>query len=50
MLYNFIGLIYVIIAGIFRYKIKGDLSEEKEEQKSLSDNEKNKNNEEKNNI
>ena len=50
MLYNFIGLIYVIIAGIFRYKIKGDLSQEKEEQKSLSDNEKNKNNDEKNNI
>ena len=27
MCYNFVGLIYVIIAGIFRYRIKGDLSE-----------------------
>ena len=39
--YNFIGLIYVIIAGIFRYKIKGDLSEEKEENKNLINNENN---------
>jgi len=31
MVYNFIGLIYVIIAGIFRFRIKGDLSESKEE-------------------
>ena len=25
--YNFVGLLFVIIAGIFRYRIKGDLSE-----------------------
>ena len=39
--YNFVGLLFVIIAGIFRYRIKGDLSEnptneekdEKEEEK-----------------
>jgi len=39
--YNFIGLMWVIIAGIFRYKIKGDLSEKKEEKNNLIDDEKN---------
>ena len=29
--YNFIGLLFVIIAGVFRLKIKGDLSDGKEE-------------------
>ena len=29
--YNFVGLIFVIISGIFRYAIKGDLSENNEE-------------------
>ena len=37
--YNFIGLFYVIIAGIFRFKIKGDLSENKEEKDRLIENE-----------
>ena len=39
MLYNLIGLLFIIIAGISRFKIKGDLSkgeseknEEKEEE------------------
>ena len=31
MAYNFVGLLFVIIAGIFRFKIEGDLSETKEE-------------------
>ena len=26
MAYNYIGVIFIIIAGIFRFKIKGDLS------------------------
>ena len=26
--YNFIGLLFIIIAGIFRFKIKGDLSKD----------------------
>ena len=39
--YNFIGLMWVIIAGIFRYKIKGDLSEKKEEKNNLIDDGKN---------
>ena len=30
--YNFVGLLFVIIAGIFRFKIKGDLSEDKKEE------------------
>ena len=40
MSYNFIGLFYVLIAGIFRYRIKGDLSENEEEQKVLNEEEK----------
>ena len=36
--YNFIGLLYVLIAGIFRYRIKGDLSEDVEEKKNLTEN------------
>ena len=32
MAYNFVGLLFVIIAGIFRFKIKGDLSEDKKEE------------------
>ena len=35
--YNFIGLLYVIIAGIFRYKIKGDLSNNEEEENYLKE-------------
>ena len=35
--YNFIGLLYVLIAGIFRYRIKGDLSEDVEEKKNLTE-------------
>ena len=35
MVYNFIGLIYVIIAGIFRYRIKGDLSKNEEEKNKI---------------
>ena len=34
--YNFIGLLFVIIAGIFRFKVKGDLSEDKEKAEELS--------------
>ena len=29
MAYNFVGLLFVFIAGIYRFKIKGDLSEDK---------------------
>ena len=29
MSYNFVGLLFVVIGGIFRFKIKGDLSEDK---------------------
>ena len=39
MCYNFVGLIYVIIAGIFRFRIKGDLSENEEEKKRIIENE-----------
>ena len=35
MCYNFVGLIYVIIAGIFRYRIKGDLSESETEKNNI---------------
>ena len=31
MAYNFVGLLFVVIAGIYRFKIAGDLSETKEE-------------------
>ena len=27
--YNFIGFIFILIAGVFRFKIKGDLSNDK---------------------
>ena len=37
--YNFFGLLYVIIAGIFRFRIKGDLSEGLEEKKDLTEKE-----------
>ena len=39
--YNFVGLFFVIIAGVFRFKIKGDLSqsEQKEENKNNIDGE-----------
>ena len=37
--YNFIGLIFVIIAGIFRFRIKGDLSETKNEELKESNDE-----------
>ena len=37
--YNFIGLLYVIIAGIFRYRIKGDLSEDVEEKEKTTEKE-----------
>ena len=32
MSYNFVGLLFVFIAGIYRFKIKGDLSEDKKEE------------------
>ncbi len=32
--YNFVGLLFVIIAGIFRFRIEGDLSETKNNEKS----------------
>ena len=38
MAYNFVGLIFVIIAGIFRFRIKGDLSENKSDKESNSEN------------
>lgn len=31
MLYNLVGLLFIIIAGFFRFKIKGDLSKEENE-------------------
>ena len=31
MAYNFVGLLFIIIAGIFRFQIQGDLSETKKE-------------------
>jgi len=34
--YNFVGLLFVIIAGIFRFRIKGDLSEDKKDEEELS--------------
>lgn len=34
MAYNFVGLLFVIIAGIFRFRIEGDLSETKNNEKS----------------
>ena len=37
--YNFVGLILVIIGGIFRFRIKGDLSENKNEEIKESNNE-----------
>ena len=39
MCYNFVGLIYIIIAGIFRYRIKGDLSESDKEKNKIMENE-----------
>jgi hypothetical protein len=33
MLYNFVGLLFIIIAGISRFKIKGDLSKGENEKK-----------------
>ena len=54
MAYNFFGLLLVIIGGIFRYKIKGDLSEtqeeKKEEEKEELKEEEEKNNENPSNI
>ena len=55
MAYNFFGLLLVIIGGIFRYKIKGDLSETQEEKKEeekeeLKEEEEEKNNENPSNI
>ena len=37
--YNFVGLLFVVIAGIFRYRIKGDLSENEtnEEKEKVKD-------------
>ena len=37
MSYNFIGLLYIIIAGVFRYKIKGDLLGESNDKKALEE-------------
>ena len=37
--YNFIGLLFIIIAGIFRFKIKGDLSNEEMNVKMIESNE-----------
>ena len=39
MCYNFTGLLYVIIAGVFRYKIKGDLLGESNDKKELEEKE-----------
>lgn len=39
MCYNFLGLLYVIIAGIFRFRIKGDLSDDSQEKEKLLENE-----------
>ena len=36
MLYNVVGLLFIIIAGIYRFKIKGDLSKEEKEDEELS--------------
>ena len=46
MAYNFVGLLFVIIAGIFRFKIPGDLSETKDKEEELGEtpNEKENNN------
>jgi predicted MFS family arabinose efflux permease len=35
--YNFVGLLFIIIAGIFRFKIEGDLSSDESEEKEKSD-------------
>jgi len=48
--YNFVGLLFVIIAGIFRYRIEGDLSdnptnEEKDEKEEEEEKEKDENKE-----
>ena len=45
MCYNFVGLLYVIIAGIFRYKIKGDLLGETNDKNNIEKNENNNENE-----
>ena len=37
MSYNFIGLLYIIIAGVFRYKIKGDLLGESNDKNALEE-------------
>ena len=41
MFYNFVGLVLIILAGIFRFRIKGDLgAENKEIDKEKDDEEK----------
>ena len=38
MAYNFVGLIFIIIAGVFRFKIKGDLSSNPDEEIKKAEN------------
>ena len=40
MLYNFVGLLLIICAAIFRFRIKGDLGVDKKEEEKLGENSK----------
>ena len=44
MVYNFVGVLFIIIAGIFRFKIKGDLSKTTNEEKNVDITNNNENN------